>query len=99
MLEFLSYGYFHIPNFLLGALMYTCFGVFLLDIFFRPESKNPIYRTFHRVVDPYYRILSPLTPGFLPPFLISLYAAFLSIVFRILLYMICFYFGLLPQFS
>ena len=42
MLEFLSYGYFHIPNFLLGALMYTCFGVFFGYIFPPREQESDL---------------------------------------------------------
>ncbi len=97
MVEFFSYWYYHIPNFVFAALMYTSFGVFLLDIFFRPNSKNPIYRAFHRVVDPYFSFIVPITPRFIPPFLVPLYAAFWTLVFRALLYMFCAYFGLLPH--
>ncbi len=99
MSEFLRYSYFHVPNYVLAALMYTCFGVFLLDIFFRRGSNNPIYRAFHRVADPFFRLLAPVTPGFIPPFLISLYAAFWTILLRGLLYMLLFLWGLAPSLS
>ena len=99
MLDFLRYIYFHIPNYVLAALMYTCFGVFLLDIFFRPGSSNPIYRAFHRIADPFFRLLAPVTPGFLPPFLIPLYAAFWTIFLRMLFYMLLFSLGLAPRLS
>ena len=99
MLDFLRYSYLHVPNYLLAALMYTCFGVFLLDIFFRPNSPNPIYRAFHRIADPFFRLLAPVTPGFIPPFLIPLYAAFWAILLRVLLYMLLFSLGLAPSLS
>ena len=99
MSDFLRYIYFHIPNYVLAALMYTCFGVFLLDIFFRPGSSNPIYRAFHRIADPFFRLLAPVTPGFLPPFLIPLYAAFWAIFLRMLFYMLLFSWGLAPRLS
>ena len=99
MLDFIRYSYLHVPNYILAALMYTCFGVFLLDIFFRAGSVNPIYRAFHRIADPYFRLLGPVTPGFLPPFLLPLYAAFWTIVLRVLLWMILFSLGLAPSLS
>ncbi len=97
MLDFLRHSYFHIPNYVLAALMYTCFGVFLLDIFFRPGSSNPIYRAFHRIADPFFRFLAPVTPGFIPPFLLPLYAAFWTILLRVLLYMLLFSLDLVPR--
>ena len=96
---FLRYSYFHIPNYALGALSYTCFGVFLLDIFFRPGSSNPIYRAFHRIVDPYFRLLAPITPGFMPPFLVPLYAAFWPFLLRAIFYIVLSSYDLAPTLS
>ena len=45
----LSYWYYHLPNFLLAALMYTLLGRVLLSLFVDPDSPNYIWRFFCRV--------------------------------------------------
>jgi len=40
----LTYWYFHLPNFVLAALMYTLLGRALLSLFLDPDSSNYIWR-------------------------------------------------------
>ena len=47
-----SYWYYHLPNFVLAALMYTLLGRALLALFVDPDSSNYIWRFFCRVTDP-----------------------------------------------
>ena len=44
--SFLTYWYFHLPNFLLAALMYTLLGRVLLALIVQPDSSNYIWRFF-----------------------------------------------------
>ena len=58
----LSYWYFHIPNFLLAALMYTLLGRVLLSLFVDPDSPNYIWRFFCRLTDPFVALVAAVTP-------------------------------------
>ena len=47
--SFLTYWYFHLPNFVLAALMYTLLGRAMLGLFVDADSPNYIWRFFCRV--------------------------------------------------
>ena len=51
----LTYWYFHLPNFVLAALMYTLLGRALLGLIVEPDSSNYIWRFFCRITDPVHR--------------------------------------------
>jgi YggT family protein len=59
---FLSYWYFHLPNFVLAALMYTMLARALLGLIVPPDSTNYIWRFFCRVTDPVIAIFAVVTP-------------------------------------
>ena len=48
----LTFWYFHLPNFVLAALMYTLLGRAMLGLFVEPDSPNYIWRFFCRITDP-----------------------------------------------
>ena len=45
-------GTYHLPNFVLAALMYTLLGRALLGLIVEPDSPNYIWRFFCRITDP-----------------------------------------------
>ena len=51
-IRFSTYWYFHLPNFILAALMYTLLGRALLGLIVEPNSSNYIWRFFCRITDP-----------------------------------------------
>ena len=57
-----SYWYFHLPNFILAALMYTLLGRALLGVIVQPDSGNYIWRFFCRITDPFIALIQPVTP-------------------------------------
>ena len=59
---FLTYWYYHLPNFVLAALMYTLLGRVLLSLFVEPDSSNYIWRFFCRVTDPFVDVVALVTP-------------------------------------
>jgi len=69
----LTYWYFHLPNFVLAALMYTLLGRVLLSLFVDPESTNYIWRFFCRLTDPIVRIVSLVTPKAAMPLVVWLF--------------------------
>jgi YggT family protein len=62
-----SYWYYHIPNFLLAALMYTMLARVLLSFMVDSDSPNYIWRFFCRVTDPVIAVFSIVTPRVTAP--------------------------------
>ncbi len=59
---FLTHWYYHLPNFILAALMYTLLGRVLLGLFVDPNSPNYIWRFFCRITDPVVAAVALVTP-------------------------------------
>jgi uncharacterized protein YggT (Ycf19 family) len=77
----LQYWYFHLPNFVLAAVMYSLLGRIILSFFAPLDWKNYIWRAFVRITDPVVRLVRFITPAVLPDvlvlvFLSSMMAAF-----------------------
>ena len=69
----LTYGYYHVPNFVLAALMYTLLGRAVLGMFVDADSPNYIWRFFCRVTDPMVAAVSLVTPKAAAPVVIWLF--------------------------
>jgi hypothetical protein len=69
----LSYWYYHLPNFLLAALMYTLLGRVLLSLFIDPDSTNYIWRFFCRLTDPFVAVVASVTPKAAAPVVVWLF--------------------------
>lgn len=93
----LTYWYFHLPNFLLAALMYTLLGRVLLGFFVDPNSQNYIWRFFCRFTDPVVAAVAVVTPKAAPEVIIWLFGVvwlfWLRVGFLILFTM----YGLVPR--
>jgi YggT family protein len=85
---FWQYWYFHIPNYLLAALMYTLLGRFLLGLFVPPDWNNYIWRFFRRVTDPVLAVTARITPRFMLGALMPLVAVFWIILLRLAYWML-----------
>ena len=68
----LSHWYFHLPNFILAALMYTLLGRALLGLIAQPDSGNYIWRFFCRVTDPVVWAVALVTPKAAAPVIVWL---------------------------
>ena len=60
---FWSYWYFHLPNFVLAAVMYTVIGRLVLGFFVPENWDNFIWRGFRFVTDPAVRAVRYVTPA------------------------------------
>ena len=70
---FLTYWYYHLPNFVLAALMYTLLGRVLLALFLDPDSSNYIWRFFCRSTDPVVAVVALVTPRAIAPVVLWLF--------------------------
>ena len=68
----LTYWYFHLPNFVLAALMYTLLGRALLGLIVVPDSSNYIWRFFCRITDPVVVAVALVTPKAAAPVVVWL---------------------------
>ena len=69
----LTYWYYHLPNFVLAALMYTLLGRALLGLFVEPDSSNYIWRFFCRITDPVVAAVALVTPKAAAPVVVWLF--------------------------
>ena len=80
------YWYFHLPNFVLAALMYTVLGRVLLGLFVEPDSTNYIWRFFCRLTDPVVAMRSRVvTPKATAPVVLWLFGFVWLFWLRVLL--------------
>ena len=68
-----THWYFHLPNFVLAALMYTLLGRVLLGLLLDPDSPNYIWRFFCRVTDPVVAVVAVVTPKAAAPVIVWLF--------------------------
>lgn len=67
--------YFHVPNYLLAAVMYTLLARFFLQFFVPPGWDNYIWRWFQRLTNWAVALTRLVTPAALSPFWLPLFAA------------------------
>lgn len=91
-----SHWYFHIPNLLLAALMYTLIGRFLLSVIIDPDSQIAIWRVFLTVTGPFVKATRFITPRLVPLNLVVLFAAVWVLLARVTLFLALAAFGLKP---
>jgi YggT family protein len=81
----LTFWYFHLPNFILAALMYTLLGRVLLALIVQPDSSNYIWRFFCRITDPVVAVVTYVTPKASAPVVIWLFGVVWLFWLRVLL--------------
>jgi hypothetical protein len=88
---------FHLPNFILAALMYTLIGRALLGLMVEPNSANYIWRFFCRLTDPFIALIAPVTPKATAPVVIWLFGVVWLFWLRVLLLNIFLSAGVVPR--
>lgn len=96
MADFWTHWYFHIPNFILAALVYTLIGRLILGIFVPPDWDNYIWRAFRRLTDPAIAVVGYVSPRVLPPVVVMIFTVFWLSVARVALAVLLNLAGLLP---
>ena len=94
---FLAYWYFHLPNFVLAALMYTLIGRVLLGLIVQPDSSNYIWRFFCRLTNPFIALITPVTPRAAAPVVVWLFGVVWLFWLRVGLLYVFLLLGALPR--
>jgi YggT family protein len=90
------YWWFHLPNLVLAALMYTVIGRFVLTFIFDPDSPNYIWRFFIRITDPVLRAVGFVTPRAVPPMVVLLFSIIWLFAARVALLLTVTLIGIAP---
>ena len=64
--SFATYWWFHIPNLLMAAMIYTLIGRYLLELFFAKKQDAVILKVFRTVTDPVVKLVRLITPAVIP---------------------------------
>jgi uncharacterized protein YggT (Ycf19 family) len=83
--DFVAHWYFHIPNFILAALVYTLIGRLVLGIFVPETWDNYIWRAFKGLTDPAVNAVAVITPRVLPRVLVMIFTVLWLSLARVLL--------------
>jgi YggT family protein len=89
--------YFHLPNFILAALMYTLLGRAVLGLIFQPEAGNYIWRFFCRFTDPVVAAVALVTPKATAPVVIWLFGVVWLFWLRVALLYAYLFLGFAPR--
>jgi len=95
-MSFWSYWYFHIPNFVLAALMYTLMGRIVLGLFVPPDWDNYIWRFFTRTTDPFLKLVRGITPEVLGHGVVMVFGVLWLMALRLAWLLILLRLGLAP---
>ena len=97
--SFISYWYYHLPNFVLAALMYTLLGRAVLGLIVQPDSSNYIWRFFCRITDPVVAAVALVTPKATAPVVVWLFGVVWLFWLRALLLYVFLLLGAVPRVS
>jgi hypothetical protein len=64
--SFAAHWYFHVPNLIMAAMIYTLIGRYLLELIFRKNTDAVILNVFRQVTDPLLRLVRLITPAIVP---------------------------------
>jgi YggT family protein len=93
----IAHWYFHLPNFILAAVMYTMLGRAILGLIVDHSSKNYIWRFFCRITDPVVDAVAVVTPKAVAPVVLWLMAFVWLFWIRIAFYALFAITGLSPK--
>ena len=93
----LTHWYFHLPNFILAALMYTLLGRAILALFVHPDSPNYIWRFFCLITDPVVAAVAAVTPKAAAPVVIWLFGLVWLFWLRVGLLILFTMYGIAPR--
>ena len=94
--SFWTYWYFHIPNFILAAVMYTLIGRLVLGFFVPEEWDNYIWRFFKTVTGPFVSLVRLITPQVLTTTVVLAFGVLWLMALRVAYLVLLLNLGLAP---
>ena len=84
--SFLQYWWFHLPNLLMAAMIYTLVGRYVLELIFAKKPDAVMLKVFRSVTDPVVNLVRLITPAIVPNGVLVVFA----ILWLFALRMFCF---------
>lgn len=95
--SFFAHWYFHVPNLLMAAMIYTLIGRYLLEIFLSRKPDAVILRVFRTVTNPVVRLVRGITPLIVPDGLVVVFAICWLMAGRMFWFLTCVAAGMRPN--
>lgn len=95
--SFLAHWYFHVPNLIMAALIYTLIGRYLLELFLSKRQDAVILKVFRSVTDPVVAAVRAVTPRVAPDGLVVVLAIFWLMAARMFWFLTCVAAGMRPS--
>ena len=95
-IQLLPFWYFHLPNYVLAALMYTLMGRFILGAVAPAGWNNYIMRAFVAVTDPVVSVVRFITPHAIGLPLVLVFGALWLMLLRVALFLAMARYGVAP---
>lgn len=74
--SFSTYWWFHVPNLLMAAMIYTLIGRYVLELLFAKRQDAVILKVFRTITDPVVQMVRIITPAIIPDGLVVVAAMF-----------------------
>ncbi len=87
--SFFAHWYFHVPNLIMAAMIYTLIGRYVLELVFSNRQDAVILRVFRTVTDPVVKTVRFVTPRIVPDGVVVVFAMAWLMAVRIFWYLTC----------
>lgn len=94
--SFLTYWWFHIPNLVLAALIYSVIGRYLLELVFGGKEVV-IVKVFRSITDPVVKLVRLVTPAVVPNGLVIVFSLFWLMALRMFWFLTAVAAGMQPS--
>ena len=95
--SFFEHWYFHVPNLLMAAMIYTLIGRYVLELSLAKKPDAVILKVFRSVTDPIVRFVRLVTPRIAPDGLVVVFAVFWLMAGRMFWFLTCVAAGMRPS--
>lgn len=73
--SFIEYWWFHLPNLLMAAMIYSLIGRYVLELFFAKWKQDAvILKVFRSITDPVVKLVRWVTPAVVPGGVVVVFA-------------------------
>ncbi len=87
--SFFAHWYFHAPNMVMAALIYTLIGRYVLELLFSKSPDVVILRVFRSVTDPVVNLVRLITPAIVPNGVVVVFAVVWLMAARLAWFLTC----------
>ncbi len=95
--SFIAHWYFHVPNLIMAALIYTLIGRYILELLFARKPDAVMLQTFRTITDPFVRLVRVITPKIVPNGLVIVFAIVWLMSGRLFWFLTCVAAGMRPN--